>query len=222
MTFAGYVVPNLALPPLCHPQFKQGAPSEAAQTASQFLNEVIVNSGMIDLKDLCIVKGKYVWVVYVDMTCLNFAGNILDTSIKALTAALKSVMVPNVTVISNDSDETMEEEESDDKVDKDKVKKIEIEVDPEQRQPLKLGPMPLSCTMSVFGDKLLLDPTDEEEVLADASVTVVLNTDKEVCNLQKAGGTPLGSDKVQNCISLAKKHSKVIQKLIESASENKE
>ena len=36
----GFVVPNLELSPICHPQFKPGPPSELAQTVSNFLLEV--------------------------------------------------------------------------------------------------------------------------------------------------------------------------------------
>ena len=38
-----------------------------------------------------------------------------------------------------------------------------VKVDVNQRRRLELGPVPISCTVSVFDDKLLLDPTDEEE-----------------------------------------------------------
>ena len=61
---SGYIVPNLTLSPLCHSQFKQGPPSETAQVASNFLNQVLVNSGYLDLEELCILEGKYVWVLY--------------------------------------------------------------------------------------------------------------------------------------------------------------
>ena len=97
----GYVVPDLSLSPLCHPQFKKGPPSEIAQVASNFLNQVLHNSGFINLEDLCILEGKFVWVLYIDLTCLNYGGNILDVSVKAMISALKNVKVPHVDVIHN-------------------------------------------------------------------------------------------------------------------------
>jgi exosome complex component RRP43 len=200
-------VPNLILSPICHPQFKPGPPSEAAQTASQFLHQVIANSGLINPIDLCIVEGKYVWALYADITCLNFGGNILDTSVKALTAALKSVKIPKVTVIRKDDEATNE------------GPTIEVSPEVSERTPLKLGPMPLSCTVSMFDDNMLLDPTNEEEELSTASITVVLTTDNEVCHVHKPGGAALAPEKLQQCISLAKKQCKVIQKLIDSASQ---
>ena len=95
------MVPNLSLSPLCHPQFKKGPPSEIAQVASNFLNQVLHNSGFINLEDLCILEGKFVWVLYIDLTCLNYGGNILDVSVKAMISALKNVKVPHVELIHN-------------------------------------------------------------------------------------------------------------------------
>ena len=35
----------------------------------------------------------------VDLTCLNYAGNVLDVSVKAMTSALKNVKVPEAKII---------------------------------------------------------------------------------------------------------------------------
>ena len=112
---------------MCHSQFKQGPPSETAQVASNFLNQVLVNSGYLDLEELCILEGKYVWVLYgelsfennfivafvlmfyhfsVDLTCMNYAGNVLDVSVKAMTSALKNVKVPEPKIITQDPTES--------------------------------------------------------------------------------------------------------------------
>ena len=92
----GFIVPNLSLSPICHPQFRPGPPSELAQTASHFLHESVINSGIINLDDLCILEDKYVWCIYADLNCLNYGGNILDTALKALVAALTNATMPNV------------------------------------------------------------------------------------------------------------------------------
>ena len=49
-------------------------------------------------------------------------------------------------------------------------------VDMQQKYNFRLSnEIPYSCTIAVFdGDKLLVDPTEEEEKLSDASVTVVV------------------------------------------------
>ena len=95
-----------------------------------------------------------------------------------------------------------------------------MKVDVNQKSGLKLGPIPISCTVGVFDDKLLLDPTDEEEECSEACVTVVL-CNNELCHVHKPGGTAISPDKLQQCISLAKRNSKSIQKLINAASSSK-
>ena len=197
----GYIVPNLSLGPICHSKFRPGPPCDLAQTASQFLLETITNSDIIKPEDLCILRGKYAWCIYADLVCLNYDGNILDTSLKALISALKTMKLPKTKIVEMENDE------------------FNLEVDPEERVAFKLGTkLPTSCTMSIFGDNLLLDPTDEEEEQSEACVTVVLNSDNELCHVHKPGGIGISPEKLQQCISVAKKNSKHMQKLIESAS----
>ena len=43
-------------------------------------------------------------------------------------------------------------------------------------------------------------------------------SDNEVCHLHKPGGNAIEPSQLQKCISLAKKHSKTVYKLIETAS----
>lgn len=86
----GFIVPNIELSPLCSAKFRPGAPSEEAQVLANIISDIIANAGCVDLKDLCIVKEKLVWVLYCDMTCLDYDGCVLDAAIIALTAALQN------------------------------------------------------------------------------------------------------------------------------------
>jgi exosome complex component RRP43 len=40
------------------------------------------------LKQLCIASGKAVWVLYIDIYCLDFDGNAFDVALAALSSAL--------------------------------------------------------------------------------------------------------------------------------------
>ena len=192
----GYIVPNLVLSPACHAQFKPGAPCEEAQVLSAFLNEVILNSKVFPLENLCIAEGKWVWSVYIDLTCFNYTGNLLDASVKALTAALRDLKVPEVSFEKNEDDSD----------------RIEVSVD--KALSVNLGPMPVACSVAIFEDSLLLDPTDEEEMLAETVITIVLTGDGEVCHVHKAGGIAVSQDVIQQSISLAKKNFKSVEKFI--------
>lgn len=85
----GYLVPNIDLTPLCSPKFRPGMTNDDAQVCSAIVDDLIRSSKWIDPQQLCICKEKLVWVLYCDITCLDFDGGILDTSIVALCAALR-------------------------------------------------------------------------------------------------------------------------------------
>lgn len=45
---------------------------------------------MLPLKSLCIRPGRAVWVIYADIMCINYDGNVTDASLFALVAALRN------------------------------------------------------------------------------------------------------------------------------------
>ena len=161
----------------------------------------------------------------------------MDVCLKAAVAALKNTTVPKVEVVAKDDDAVVGDND-------------EIRVDPEDRSALNLSSRgdPVSCTIAVFEqvlflfessclipklqnvfqqDKLLVDPTEDEELLASGGViTVVLQippsdvTDQqpEICHVHKPAGASVSRETLQKCCSLAKKQCKQIKKLIDTAS----
>ncbi|XP_037087866.1 exosome complex component RRP43-like [Pollicipes pollicipes] len=139
---AGWVVPTLELPALCHHRFRPGPPAEAAQTASSQLLQLLDNSVALDRRRLCIEPGRAVWVLYCDLVCLSHDGNVLDVALMALSAALADLRLPRAWW-----DAPAER----------------LRVAPAERAPLPLGPLPLAATLALFdGDTLVLDPAGEE------------------------------------------------------------
>ena len=131
----GFIVPNLELSPMCSARFRSGPPGEQAQVTSQFISEVIGQSGCIDLESLCVEAGRMVWVLHCDMLCLDYDGNVTDASVLSLLAALKTTRLPKVTL-----------NEDTDKFETEELVKI----------PLKLLSQPVSTTYSVLDDKIML------------------------------------------------------------------
>ncbi|XP_069130945.1 exosome complex component RRP43-like isoform X2 [Argopecten irradians] len=188
----GFIVPNVQLTPLCSPHFRPGPPSEQAQVLSQFVAEVIKNSGCVDCKDLCVIPGKLVWVLNCDLMCLDYDGNVFDTAMLALLAAFRNTRLPLVE----------EKEET-------------TEVTMEKTSPLMVSSQPVSCTFSIFDDRILfVDPTVEEEGLATGIVTIVTVRDK-LCMVHKPGGSPLKSDQLLTCFDRAFDRSREVLRLIE-------
>ncbi|XP_004711301.2 exosome complex component RRP43 [Echinops telfairi] len=191
----GYVVPNVDLPPLCSPRFRSGPPGEDAQVASQFIADVIENSQIIQKEDLCISQGKLAWVLYCDLLCLDYDGNILDACTFALLAALKNVQLPEVTI----SEETA-------------LAKVNLK----KRSHLNIRHYPVATSFAIFDDTLLIvDPTGEEEHLATGTLTIVMDEEGKLCSLHKPGGSGLTGTKLQDCLSRAVTRHKEVKKLMD-------
>ncbi|KAK9536554.1 hypothetical protein VZT92_006327 [Zoarces viviparus] len=191
----GYIVPNVDLPPLCSSQFRPGPPGEQAQAASQFIADVIQSSEVIQTEELCIERGKLCWVLYCDLMCLDYDGNVLDACIVALLAALKNTQLPEVTISTETSSP---------------------EVNLEKRRGLHIHKHPVGASFCVFDDSILIvDPTAEEESLSTAHLTVVTDEEDRLCIVHKPGGTSLSGEKLQECINRATARQREIQKLID-------
>ncbi|KAK7097966.1 exosome complex component RRP43-like [Littorina saxatilis] len=178
----GYLVPNVELSAVCSPQFRPGPPSEQAQVLSQFVANVLKNSQCVELEDLCIAPGKMVWVLYADLICLDYDGNVADACVLALTAALSNTSLPVV------------------RVDEETGK---TETDFKEEKKIQLTCTPISATSAIFEDNVLLvDPTRQEEELSTGLVTVVTDG-KNICSLEKPGGSPLKDQQMRLCIERA-------------------
>ncbi|EIW61518.1 uncharacterized protein TRAVEDRAFT_35012 [Trametes versicolor FP-101664 SS1] len=181
----GFLVPNLDLPAICSPKFKPGPPTDEAQVLSDRLNEVLVSSGVVSTKSLCIEPGKAVWVLYVDATCINYDGNAFDATLLAMVAALKSTTLPKATY----------DEETKRTICSRKV-----------QEPLQIGRLPTSFSFGVFdGTHILADPTSFEEPLLDTTISVVVDESGGLTSVMQLGLGIVGADDVLNkCIDAAK------------------
>lgn len=50
----------------------------------------IVRAKVVPTTSLCIEKGKAAWVLYIDVTCINYDGNPMDATLLAVMAALRN------------------------------------------------------------------------------------------------------------------------------------
>ncbi|KAG5844651.1 hypothetical protein ANANG_G00164750 [Anguilla anguilla] len=199
---SGYIVPNVDLPPLCSSKFRPGPPGEQAQAASQFMADVIESSEVLLKEDLCIEKAKLCWVLYCDIMCLDYDGNLLDACVIALVAALKNAQLPEVS-INKDTDLA--------------------EVNTDKKRHLNVAKHPVSSSFAVFDDSIVIvDPTAEEETLSTAMMTVVTDENETLCMLHKPGGTSLSSEKLQDCISRAVTRNREVGKLINTVTQSVE
>ncbi|KAI8372498.1 ribosomal protein S5 domain 2-like protein [Blakeslea trispora] len=194
----GYLVPNVELSPLCSPKFKPGPPSEKAQAISEFINQLFIKSHVFPLESLCIEEGKAAWVLYADIVCINYDGNILDASLLALTTALKNLRLPKAELSPS----------------------LVVEADPAQLlETIELTRFPVASTFSVFNnpDVVLSDANDTEESLSREIVTVIMDLDHNLYKIYKNGGTTVSVKTLKECIQYARQRTDQIKLLVQEA-----
>lgn len=192
----GYIIPNVELSPMCSPKFRPGPPSDQAQVISKLIENILISSRAVNLNDLCISKGKLVWVLYCDLLCVNYDGSVIDACIGALTAALKSLTLP----------ETIYNTET-----------SVVTVQPETRIPFAMRSMPVSTTFAIFNDDTLVaDPTDDEESLSLARLSIVMD-DEKICCIHKPGGVPISRQMLGKSMAKSKARAKLVRSLMLAA-----
>ncbi|KAK0162617.1 hypothetical protein PV327_006382 [Microctonus hyperodae] len=192
----GFVIPNVGLSPLCSPKFRPGPPSVQAQVITKLIDDILTNSQVIDLHDLCICKDKLVWVLYCDLECIDCDGSLIDACVGALMAALTTLRLPEVNY-NSEAKTTV--------------------VHPNNKISIPLRCLLASTTFAVFNDDILLvDPTEHEETESLTQFTIVIGNG-EICTVHKPGGIPISQDLLLKSLTKAIAHSDKMQLLINTA-----
>ena len=181
----GFVTPNFSF---AHSSMMAGSlGSHFCQKLTQFLLTVLTSSDCLHLTDLCIVPGKHVWALYLDVICLDNSGNVPDASVLALISALEDVTLPG----------TRYDEETD-----------QLTVS-QERSGLKVHSRPQCSTLVVFSNPdspasphLVSDPTRQEEAVSSGTVSLVTVGD-QICHLQQPGGSSLSPQLLQQTLNIA-------------------
>lgn len=191
----GRVIPNVELGSMCSPSFKPGPPTEQAQVLTQMMADVMFSTTFLDVHKLCIQPGKLVWVLYCDIMCLNYDGNLLDACLVALMAALRVTTLPSVTMNRDTK---------------------EILVSDTERKTVTVVDVPVSTTFTIFdGSIVLADANKEEEDLTGEGQIVVVTNAEHVLAVHKPGGLAVPQTKIQTCIERAFQRTKEVHKLID-------
>lgn len=180
--------------PLSDPTLSVGRPSAASVAMGAAIRALVVGCGAVPLGELGIEEGKSAWVVYADVYCAAFDGNLLDAAFLAVVAALQDLRVPA----------TRTDEDG--------------EVVIAERRPyaraLNMPRVPVPATFGLVGEHVLSDPSADEEPLLDASCTVVLDEAGNVCSVHKPGGAPIGGDALSQCLAAAGARARALHKAL--------
>ncbi|CAA7400323.1 unnamed protein product [Spirodela intermedia] len=190
------------LSPMADPSFEVGRPGELAIELGRVIDRGLRESRAVDMESLCVVAGRFVWAVRVDLHIVDNGGNLIDAANIAALAALLTFRRPECTIGGEDGQE------------------ITIHP-PEVREPLGLiiHHLPVAVTFGIFGEdkSLVVDPTHHEEAVMGGRMTTTVNSNGDVCAIQKAGGEGVMPSEIMRCLRVASvKAAEITQTIKES------
>ena len=170
----GVMMTAAELIPLASPDFEAGPPRENAIELARVVDRGIRESEVIGLDKLCIEPGDIIWLVFIDIHIIDFDGNLFDAASLAALAALFNTTVPIERMRPNL--ERLQE----------KIPSVKTYLDenPKDYQ-LPMNEPPISCTSVKFNDVVVLDPSLDEEEIAEARLTVATDKNGDIRAMQK-------------------------------------
>uniref|UniRef100_A0A7S2RP95 Ribosomal RNA-processing protein 43 n=1 Tax=Mucochytrium quahogii TaxID=96639 RepID=A0A7S2RP95_9STRA len=175
---------SVSLLPVCSPEF-DGRPSELSIALGAYVSKVVDSANLVDKTELLIKEGVACFVLRADIVCLSDDGNLWDACLLSFIAALSDLGLPNVDVVNVEGD-------------KDKTQVVQIGTECPNK--LQINNWPVSSTFGLFGDQLLLDPTNEEMRVLDGVLTVVLTENGDVACVQKTDGPSVSMSVLDACL----------------------
>ena len=151
----GVMTTAAELIPLASPDFEAGPPQEDAIELARVVDRGIRESEVIELDKLCIEPGEKVWIVFIDIHILDYDGNLFDAASLAALAAIMTTKVP--------------------------AERFELGED----YPLPVREPPISCTSVKFNGVVVMDPSLDEEDIAEARLTVATDKKGDIRAMQK-------------------------------------
>lgn len=193
----GIVTLNTEFSQMADPHFDPSKSLEDDEIAVMRMLERLIKIGkVVDTESLCIIAGEKVWSIRIDVRILNNEGNVLDCACIAAMAALKNFKRPEVSVSGEEV--------------------TVYSVEEKNPVPLAILYIPVCISFACFNiddlEILLMDPSLLEEKIAAGSMTICINSHKEICAISKPGGVELSSDAfLQSCKLAALEAYKIIE-----------
>ena len=186
---------GLELGTMADDNYELGAPKIEAIEMARVIDRGIRESGIIDWKKLCIEEGKKVWQISLDIYAINNDGNLFDAAGLAGLIALTHAKMPVL------NKETMkpEHELSDTAV------------------PLNKEKMSFNLTVYKIGDSFVLDPTREEEEIAEYRLGMALadnDGQPRITAMQKGKEGGISSEDMEKILKLVEDKFKELHKKI--------
>ena len=171
---SGVMTTAAELIPMASPDFESGPPREDAIELARVVDRGIRESQIIDVEKLCIVPGEKIWMIFIDIHIIDYDGNLFDCASLASLAALMTANVP-IERIKPTLEKLIEKHPEVEKYLKDNPKDY----------PIPLTEPPISCTAVKFDNTIIMDPSLDEEEIAEARLTVATDKNGDIRAMQK-------------------------------------
>ena len=171
----GVLTTNAELIPMASETFEGGPPDEESIEVARVIDRGIREGHAVDLENLVIEPGKQVWIMFVDVHVLDYDGNLFDAANIGANAAFKTAIVPAKAAGKGED------------------------------YPLPVRHQPISITAVKIDGKLLVDPTHDEERVADARLTVTTIENGNLCAMQKGLEGAFTLDEVFKVVDMSTK-----------------
>jgi len=178
---SGVMTTAAELIPMASPDFESGPPREDAIELARVVDRGIRESDIIEVDKLCVEPGEKVWIVFIDIHILDYDGNLFDAASLASLAALMTAKVP--------------------------AERFELGED----YPLPLKEPPISCTSVKFNGVTIMDPSLDEEEIAEVRLTVATDTNGDVRAMQKGLNGSFSVDEIKKVIKASVDNGKKIR-----------
>ena len=161
----GVITVNVELSPISSPINESGPPGPQAIELARVVDRGIRESKVIPMEDpkLCVIPGKKVWIIFVDIYVIDDGGNIFDASAFAAMAALANARLKQVVI-----DEDLEE-----------VTLLD------ETEPLPRVGSVVGLTFSKTNNTILYDPNLIEDRGKEARFSIAITDKNVVCSMQK-------------------------------------
>jgi exosome complex component RRP42 len=179
---SGVLTTAAELIPMASPDFEAGPPREDAIELARVVDRGVRESEVVQVEKLCIEPGEKVWILFLDIHILDYDGNLFDAASLASLAALFTTTVP--------------------------AERFELGKD----YPLPLQEPPISCTSVKFNNAIVMDPSLDEEQIAEARMTIATDTTGDIRAMQKGLSGSFTKEEIQKVLKASIDNGREIRK----------
>lgn len=212
--------------PLASPDFESGPPREDAIELARVVDRGVRESEVVDIKKLVITPGEKVWIVFIDIHILDYDGNLFDAASLGALAALSTTKMPILRFLQSGA---LEKKDLETWYNRTSIKEIiDLYSIPELDEfiasknkeapkdikdiPLPMIEPPISCTAIKINDYVMFDASLDEELIADARLTVATDHKGDLRAMQKGLSGSFSREEIQKVIKGALDNGQEIRK----------